>query len=1082
MGNFLQKAPRAGTGFLCVCMLVCMLAASADDALAQSGKKRISGTVLTPGGDAIVGAMVTIQNTTVGTTTNADGLYVLDVNPDDVLRFSYIGFLAQDVAVRDRTVLDVVLETDVQMVEQVVVVGYGAQKRAQLVSAVTSVSGTELGAPTANLTGNLSGRLAGLIAVQRSTEPGRDDAEFWIRGVSSYAGGTSPLILVDGVPRAMGDIEADEIETFNVLKDAAATAVYGAEGANGVVLITTKRGTISRPKIAFRAEYSLAQPQRVPEFVDSWTYFELANEALYNDAMAPYTPPAGAGMSYDEIYEKYRSGSDPDLFPNSKWMEEMMSNVVQSQRYTLNFRGGAENAKYFVSMAFLNQDGVFKSNPFSVYDSDFGYQRYNLRSNIDLKVSRFTTMTVDLSGQLTDKTGTRRTTDEIYEYMLYTPPHLFPTVYSDGTIAGYAVNGDGNNRNPFNLLYNEGYKKEWNAKLQTNVTVNQDLGFVTPGLNAYGKVAFDYDGSMAKQRRYDPFTYNARQRDENGDLIYNKTTGDGTGGFTSQTFDPERVGELPSLRKIYIEGQVRYQRTYGRHDVSAMMVYTQKEEQAIDINMPAQDLIPVRKQGVVGRATYSFGNRYFLEASFGYTGSYQFARGHRWGLFPAVGVSYYLSNEAFYPEALRKVMNGVKLRVSVGRTGNDRTGGNKFMWRSTYALNSGYNWNQGFTGQPANGIGDGVRDERPANPDLGWEVEDKRNIGLDLAFWNSAVELTVDYFNNRRSNILVQRATVPNIIGLHAQPWANYGIQDNYGIDGSVRFSKSLGDWRLSAMGNFTFARNRIVRTDDVPYEYDYQSREGHAHGAQFPYIAERLYTEDDFIKTPADNGNGYRYTLKPGLPEVTLAGSSMMGPGDIKYADYNNDGTIDTFDRVRGIAYPNDPEINYGFGLNAEWKGIYVSVFFQGVANSTIQLSQTGGQQGTDFQSYNAVSPFSWGVEKSNFRTMFLDRWTEDNPSQNVLMPRLHTSHGNNVSKEQSTWWLVSGNFLRFKNLEIGYTLPERITEKMRLDDLRVYVMGQNLHLWDELGWWDPEGGQSNAGMRWPRSRTFTIGVDFNF
>lgn len=1076
MGNLLLKSiGRTGTGILSFTMLVIMLSAAAGTAHAQD-KMRVTGTVTDSSGSTLSGVAVTVQNTTIGTTTNNDGLYVIDVNSNQVLRFSLPGYITQDVAVNGRSEINVVIQDDTQKFEEIVVVGYGKQKRAAMVSAVTSVSAKELSMPTSNLTANLSGQLAGLISVQRVAEPGRDEAEFYIRGMASYAGAaaTKPLILVDGVPRKIGDLEADEIESFSILKDASATAVYGAEGANGVVLVTTKRGLISKPKISFRAEYSLASPQRVPEFVDSWQYLELANEALLHDREAPYNP--FSNFTLEETIEKYRSGEDRDLYPNTKWTEELISNIVQSQRYTLGFRGGAENAKYFVSLGFYDQGGVFKKNPFSVYDSDFGFQRYNLRANVDLKVSKTTNMTVDLSGQLTNKLSTIRSTDEIYEFMLYTPPHLFPAVYSDGTLASFAVYGDGNNRNPFNLLYNEGYLKEWNARLQTNVTLTQDLKFITQGLNLNGKVSFDYDGSMMTRRRYNPFNYNAKQRDENGDLIYVASTGPGTEGFTSQTFDPEIVGDLPYNRKIYIEGSLNYGRTFGRHDVSAMILYTQKEEQT------RSPILPTRKQGIVGRATYSFGNRYFLEANFGYTGSHQFAKGHRWGFFPAVGVSYFLSNEQFYPEAVRKVMSTFKIRLSYGRTGNDKIDGssNNFLWRSTYTLNSGFHWYQGFKDNaPSKGIGDGVRDSRPSNYDLGWEIEVKRNIGLDLGFWNNNIEISADYFNNRRSGILDERVTISNLVGLHANPFMNNGIVDNWGVDASLNARHKFGDWLVSARGTFTFARNKIIERDETPYVYEYQSIIGYRVNERLIYIAERLYTEDDFIKTPYPNG--YKYTLKPGLPSVTLNGNDYIGPGDIKYLDYNNDGVIDTHDRVRGIGYTHYPEINYGFGFNVDWKGIYVSVFFQGVANTSIMMSQSGSQGAVDYQTYNVVSPFSWGVEKSNFRTMFLDRWTQDNPSQDVLMPRIHTRYDRNINKEANTWWLKNGNFLRLKNLEIGYSLPKRITDKMGMDNFRVYMLGNNLYLWDHLKIWDPEQGQNNGGMKWPMSRTFTFGVDFN-
>jgi TonB-linked SusC/RagA family outer membrane protein len=956
------------------------------------------------------------------------------------------------------------MATDSEMVEEVVVVGFGQQKRAQIVSSISNVAAAELKSPGTNISANLSGQIAGLISVQRTAEPGRDDAEFYIRGMGSYAGGNNPLVLVDGVPRDFTDIEVDEIESFSVLKDASATAIYGAEGGNGVLMITTKRGLISKPKVSFRAEHSLASPQRVPDFVDSWEYVQLANEANFNDMKDPYIPGPDQLLSVDDVVEKYRSGADPDLYPNSNWMDLLMRDVVQSQRYTLGFRGGAENAKYFVSMAYLDQNGVFKDNPFSQYNSDFGYQRYNLRANVDLRVSKTTRLGVNMAGQYVNRRTANRSPDDIFKFMLWTPPHLFPAVYSDGTLSSYRTQSDGNNRNPFNMLYNQGYRKEWETKLQTNVTVDQDLSFITQGLSATGKISFDYDSDQATLRNYWPELYNATGRDSDGNLIYATVLGDGSDYLVYPTLEAENF-----RRRIYIEGQINYRKTIDRHDMGASLIYYQKEDQDDD------PVLPMRKQHIAGRVTYSFDNRYFFEGNFGYTGSAQWAPGHRWGLFPAVGVSWYLSNEEFYPASLKKVMNSFKLRVSAGKTGNDETNLGQFPFRPTFNQ-GGFNWNQAIMSGSANNIGAGIRDDRPANWSLGWEESVKRNIGLDLAFWNNSVELTVDYFNDHRSRIVNARNSISNLLGLHTVPNINYGEMKNRGFDASLTSRRKFGDWTLSARGTFTYAHNTIVQDDSfVETGYAYQNRVGHSGSAPFVYIAERLYTEDDFTRTQLANGT-YDYVLKPGLPVVTLAGNDFLGPGDIKFADYNNDGLIDTNDMVRGVGHPTFPEINYGFGFNVDWKGISLGMFFQGVANATIIMTQTS-------QTYRSTIPFSWGVDKGNYRRAFLDRWTAENPSQDVVMPRLHTNYANDPGgREPNTWWMRNGNFLRFKNLEISYTLPERITDKIGMDNFRVYLLGQNLGVWDQLKMWDPEQGARNvAGMNYPLSRTFTLGVEFN-
>ncbi|WP_210420719.1 TonB-dependent receptor [Chitinophaga sp. XS-30] len=1015
---------------------------------AQQGRKRITGKVTSSDGDPLVGASVRIRNTSIGTATNNEGLYVIDALATDVLSFSYTGFLTKDTTLNGRTVLNVVLQPDVLLTDEVVIVGYGKQKRQAMVSSISTIGSRELMSPTGNITGNLAGQLSGLISIQRTAEPGRDDAEFWIRGISTFRGGSRPLILVDGIPREINDIEPDEIETFSVLKDAAATAVYGAEGANGVILVTTKRGIVSKPRISFRAEHSTASPQRLPEFVDSWEYLELANEALANDGFDPYKT--------SEQIERYRSGEDNDLYPNTNWMKELLAKSVQNQRYTLNFRGGAENAKYFVSMAYFNQEGVFKKNPMGKYDSDFDFQRYNLRSNIDLKVSKTTQLNIDLAGQYVNRLTANRSPDDIFGFMLNTPPHLFPTIYSDGTLATYQIQSDGNNRSPYNMLYNQGYRKEFSTQIQSNVGVTQDLKIVTTGLSASARVSLDYEGNASTLRNYWPSLYNATGRDADGKLVYITSV-----SGSPQLTDPEFTG-TSSYRNIYVEGSLNYARTFGKHTVGGMVLYMQKENQRSDA------VLPYRKQGLVGRATYSFANRYFIEGNFGYTGSEAFAEGNRFGFFPAVGVSYFVSNEPFYPEALRNVLSSAKIRLSYGRTGNDNTGGSRFLYRATFNT-SGHTFNQGIgsTGG-TNGMGAGIYDLLFVNNTIAWEIEKKRNVGVDLGFFDNTIELTADYFNNRRSGILIQRNTINAATGFHANPWENYGIVDNHGVDASLKSSHNIGQFRVSARGTFTFARNKIVEYDELPQNHPWMAVTGTRVGDQSLYIAERLYTDDDFVRTENANGT-YSYQLKPGLPVVSMQGT--LGPGDIKFADLNNDNIIDNNDRKRGIGNPENPEINFGFGLNVEYKGIYMSVFLQGTGNSSTLL----GQGNSNFW------PFNWGVEKANYRTAFLDRWTADNPRQDVVMPRIHSHYAYNVNKEPNTWWLRNSSFLRLKNVEIGYTLPKELTKKLRMGGARVYLMGYNLYVWDDVKYWDPEMGNRNKGMSYPMSRSFTFGLEVN-
>lgn len=1012
---------------------------------------KVSGTVKDEMDLPLPGVSVRVMGTEKVTQTGNSGKYSIEAELKDSLIFAYIGYKTQKVAVRGIDDINIVLRAEENNLKDVVVVGYGTQKKESVVSSISSVKGEQLRFPTRDITNNIAGQVSGVLAIQRSGEPGYDNSEFWIRGISTFAGGGSPLILVDGVPRRISDIEPDEIETFSVLKDAAATAVYGAEGANGVILITSKRGKVQKSVISFRTEHSIASPTRLPEFVGSVDYLNLFNEALSNDGLSP--------IFSDELIDKYRTNADPDLYPNTNWMDELLKKTTANHRYTLSARGGTEKARYFVSGAYYGESGVFKSDPSERYDTNIGLKRYNLRSNIDLDVSKSTTVSVDLSGQylMTNYPGIG--TASIFRQMLLTPPYIFPAVYSDGTIATYKQERDANMRNPYNQLMNSGYAKEWRSGIQSNVRIVQKLDFLTEGLSLRGNISYDYDGNFYSRRGYNPSRYYATGRDADGKLIFSKT-------FSGNPDMAGVVATSNAVKKIYMESSLNYNRVFGKHTVGAMGLYMQKETQNMD------DPLAFRKQSVVGRVTYGYDDRYFVEGNFGYTGSEAFAKDFRFGFFPAVGVGYQLSNEKFYPEALKAVVSSLKLRASIGRTGNDNTGGSRFLYRPTYGMDAA-GFNQGISSAGGvNGYGSGIIEGRFEAPYLVWEIEDKQNFGLNLGLFNGRIDIEADYFKSERSGILLQRKTIPNLAGFRSAPWENFGKVRNHGFDGTVNARQSFGALKLSGRGTFTFARNKITEFDELKQPYPWMATTGTRIGEQVLYIADGLYTAEDFTVT--NNTNGTKsYQLKPGLPIPTLGG--MIAPGDIKYKDLNGDGRIDIYDRQRGgHSYPNNPEIVYGFGLNAEYKGFYASAFFQGTSNTSVIL---GGETPEGWY------PFAWGNEQSNYRTFALDRWTEANPNQNALMPRIHSSNTNNANNTvASTFWLRSGNFLRLKNVEVGYNLPKSFLKKFLLQTGRVYVMGYNLGVWDDVKYWDPEVGNKNGGNAYPLPSTYTFGVELTF
>lgn len=1013
--------------------------------VSQQNKTKVTGVVTDTNGESVIGASVVEKGTTNGITTDIDGRYEINVsNKNAVLTISYLGYVPQDVKVDGRRNINVQLFEDSKALEEVVVIGYGQQKKSSVVSSINTITSAELKVPSRNLTNNLAGQVAGLIAVQRSGEPGYDNAEFWIRGVSTFNGVQNPLVLVDGVPRAMSDIEPDEIETFSVLKDAAATAVYGAEGANGVILITSKRGREAKPKFTFRAEGTMLTPTRVPEFLGSKDFMEAYNEAMMNEGKEP--------MYSEDLIGKYASHTDLDLYPDVNWMD-LLKDHTFNQRYTLNVRGGSAKARYFVSGAYYSEKGLFETNGLEKYDANIGLERFNLRSNIDIDVSKTTVLNVDMSGQylMTNYPGVG--TGDIFSAMTRTAPNQIPMVYSDGSLAGHVYHS-GNRNNPYNLINHSGYIKEWRTNIQSKVSINQKLDFITQGLSFKGAVSFDSNGTNVVARKKSPTLYHAEGRNEDGTLKLSEVVAG------SDNLSEEKSNK--NDKQIYIEASLNYQRTFGLHNVNGMLLYMQKEKSYHD------QALPYRKQGFVGRASYSYDDRYFIEGSFGYTGSENFADGHRFGIFPAVGVGYLLSEEAFYSESLKKIINKLKLRASYGRTGNDQTGTDRFIYRGTLNQGGG-GYNLGIlNGSTNGGVGNSIWEARFASPTLSWEIENKQNYGIDLGLFDNRIDLQADYFSNKRHNILLKRQTVLGVAGFQQTPWQNFGIVTNKGLDASLTLNHKIGDWALSARGNFTFARNKIVEKDEVPQPYSWMNDTGTRINTWDLYIAEGLYKEEDFIIT--GEGLDRKYTLKDGVVKSGL--SSDIKPGDIKYKDMNNDGIINSYDVVQDVGQPSVPEIVYGFGFNAEYKGIYAGIFFQGVGNTSTVIGANAGQ---------LIFPFTWGLEESSLRDVVMDRWSENNQSDNVMFPRLRTNtHQHNVSA--STWWLRNAAFLRLKNIEIGYNFSEKTLRHTPFNALRIYLMGNNLAVWDHIKMWDPEISNKNEGVNYPLSRTFTLGLEVSF
>lgn len=1002
-------------------------------------------------GSPVIGATAFL----VSELTNADisdvsGTVILkNVPSNGEIAVSYIGMAPQKISVNGRKNINVIMVEDAKAIDDVVVVGYGKQRRSGIVSSINTVTAKEIKMPTRSLTNNIAGQVAGVIAIQRTGQPGADDSDVYVRGRSSYMSAGAPLILVDGVPRKMSDVGVDEIETFTVLKDAAATAVYGAEGANGVILITTRRGMVGKSVISFSAEYSILQPTRLPKFMNSVDYMNTFNDARWNEGLADEWSP--------ELIAKYADRVDPELYPDTNWLD-MLRNFTNNQRYSISFRGGNKVARYFVSGSYYEEDGIFK-NENTDYNANIGLKRFNIRSNVDIDVTKSTLLSVNLSGQYLQTNYPGSTVSDIFGSMTTIPPYLIPFVYSDGTIPGHP-RPSYERVNPYNQLMNSGYQKEQNPMFQSKVELTQKLDFITSGLSVRGSMSFDAIMKFTVQRLKTPTQYYMTGRDGSGAPIYKEVV-------AGSDVLSENVSGGGS-KSIYIDASANYDRVFANvHYLTGMMVYMQKETQQ------ANSAIAYRKQGLVGRVSYGYDNRYNIEGSFGYTGSEAFAEGHRFGLFPAVGASYTITNEKFIKETkFTEIVSRLRLRVSYGITGNDNVG--RFLYRGTmnqYAP-GGFELGWGASGG-LNELDRGLAQARFPAPTLGWEIEKKRNYGIDLALFGNKFDITFDYFDNFRENILIRRRTVSGATGFNEQPLQNFGQVANKGFDASAAYHQMFGDFRISARVNVTFARNKIIEYDEIPQKYDWMNMTGTRIGEQYALIADGFYTYDDFTIT--GEGRNRQYTLKDGVVGSELSGN--LRPGDLKYKDINGDGTISKYDYVRQ-GDPAVPELVYGFGFNFEYKGFYANIFFQGVGKTSVFLpgANTAG-----------FFPFSKGFDQSNIRTVVANRWTDRGPNDELIVPaayspdvfpRLRTNkfaHNEAVS----THWIRDASFIRLKNIEFGYRFPKSLLSKIGLNSGRIFVQGYNIAVWDNIKMWDPETGGTNAGLTYPLPRTFTIGLE---
>ena len=1014
----------------------------------------VTGTVTDENGEPLIGVSVMPKDEAgLGAVTNAEGVYKIKIPAYTRLVFNYIGMEQQEVLIKEQTTANVKMKTkEDNVIDEVVVTGTGTQKKITLTGAVTTVDPELLRTPTASLSNSFAGVVPGVFARQTTGNPGDNVSEFWIRGISTFGAGSSALVLVDGFERDLNDINVEDIETFTVLKDASTTAIYGSRGANGVVLITTKRGRDGKTRINGKVEYSYNTRTKTPEFVDGSTYARLMNEALESRNMAP-------AYSADDLYLLDHQ-LDPEVFPNVDWMKMLLKDGAPTFRANVDVNGGGSNARYFASVSYVEEGGMYNSDSaLKDYKTNANYHRWNYRMNFDLNLTKTTLLKIGVAGALEKQNQPGSIYDEIWTSLMGYNPIATPVKYKNGR---WGSQGESGHNNPWVLVTQYGYNQIWKNTINTTAELTQDFSFITPGLKAVVRYGYDIYTDNGNKRWKAPEGWQAeRLRDSNGELVFTKKV------------DEQLMIAIPysnGQKKEYFEAELHYDRNFGLHQVGAILKYSQdgttnnsentyvdqKDEDPIkQMNIDFQRTIQGidrRHQGLAGRFTYGYANRYFVDFNFGYNGSENFAAGNRFGFFPAYSAAWNLGEEPWIRKAAPWI-DMFKIRYSYGKVGNDYLD-TRFPFQGRFMTDDNDRYIYGDFESP-NYTYNGISYLMLANENITWEVAKKHDIGIDFYLFKNKFSGTIDYFRETRDGIFMTRNYLPQIIGVSnsQQPSANIGKVRSTGVDGNLAYSDKLGQVNFTIRGNFTYSKNKILEYDEQYSHYGYSRVAGYRVDQARGLVALGLFKDYDDIRYSPD--------------QSALKGDFEIAPGDIKYKDINGDGKIDDNDIVP-IGSTTKPNLIYGFGVSAQWKGFDFNILFQGVGKSSFFID--------GFTVY-PFSEGSWG----NILTDVVDNYWSlgKNEDVNAKYPRL-TYGKNSNNYRASTYWLRDGSYLRLKNLEIGYTLPKAFVSSMHIQNVRFYFMATNLLTFSDFDLWDPELGSSN-GQQYPLSKTFTLGMTIN-
>lgn len=1005
----------------------------------------IKGTILdAKTREPIIGAAVRVKGSnTQGTITDYDGNFSIRVKPTAVLKIALIGYKTIEVSAANIKSTPILMHEDSEVLDEVVITAYGTgQKKESVVGSIQTVRPTELQVPSSNLSGAFAGKLSGVVAYQRSGMPGSNQSDFFIRGISTISGVTSPLIVIDGIEASSGDLNSldpEVIEGFSILKDATATAMYGTRGANGVMIVTTKKGAdLDRPIIGFRVEANITTPTKKPKFVSGPRYMELYNEAVTSQG-------TGDVLFTKEQIDGTRLGLNPYVFPNVDWYDEIFNDIAFNQRANFNIRGGSSKITYFMNMSVNHETGMLKnrSKDFYSYSNNIDVFRFDFQNNIDFKMSESSKISLHLSASINDQTSPSAGVGNIYGSIMNTNPVDFPAFYpsqGDPWIRWGAFAG-GNDQGATNPLHQatNGYNDSFASTVKANLEFDQKLDFITEGLKLNAKVSFKNWSQTNTSRSQGGNLYfrTEYEKDDDGNFIY-EIKPIGTPSKPVLGTDRSTNGD----RRIYFESSLQYNRMFGRHDISGMLLVN-LDEFALNSGGGLINSLPRRKVGYAARATYGYDSRYMVEFNAGYNGSENFAKGKRFGFFPSVAAGWNISEEKFW-ESIKPILSTLKLRASYGLVGNDQIGGERFIYLSDITLQSD---NVSFT----TGYGDnkvshkGPTYNRFENNSITWEVGYKTNIGLDLTLLRR-LNITADVFQEIRKDIFQQKNSIPNYLGTAGTKiFGNLAEVKNYGFESAVNYNWDISkDLSMHFNGTFTYARNKVTKYDEAPGTRPRNSYIGHSWNTHYGYVSDGLYIDY------ADIANNPKSTI----------GNIAIAPGDIKYVDQPDkeglyDGQIDSDDRV-AMGYPTVPQIIYGFGSEIRYKQWDLGFFFQGAARTSLMM---GG-----------FHPFGTQYNRNVLKFVADNYWSETNQDINAAYPRL-TKYDNNNNTAGSDFWLRNARFIKLKNVEIGYTYK----------NMRVYINGMNLLTFSPFKHWDPEMG-GGAGLSYPTQRVFNIGLSMKF